>query len=301
MGAVGWLATTGCGLKAGYVPDRIPLTTGEHGEPRPEAVTTLRVVSWNLRFAEKTREAAAEIHADSILAGADLLLLQEMNRAGTEYLAKELGRHHVYAAAYVHPHHAELFGNAILSRWPIVATEALALPHGTPLTGHRRIALAATIQLADRTLRVVTTHTATMIVDQSKRLAQARAVLDSLGQTAGPQIIGGDFNTVSAYEVTLLRRMARKLGFAAVRLPPGPTARGSWLKLPGEALVLDHLFYKDLTVEASGVVHTARASDHWPIWADFRLHDASKPAQAGPTRGSRPSGSRSSAAARDTS
>lgn len=190
-----------------------------------------------------------------------------MDRQGVADLADSLGLHYAYSPASVHPHHSRLFGNAVLSRHPITGWRGRVLPHGTPLTGHHRIALAADIDLGRGViLRAVSVHTATVLVDQQKRLEQATAVLDSLGG-AGPAVVGGDFNTVSDWEVTLLRRVARAAGFAHLRLPPGPTIAGSIRRLPGSRSVLDHVFVRGLAAGATGVVRTTTASDHYPVWA----------------------------------
>ncbi len=263
---------SGCGLHTGYAPTEIPTHRGRGVASSPARVDSLTVVSWNIQYGEDIDQALAELGADSRLAAADILLLQEMDPTGSARLAQALGFHFVHGSASVHPHHGRLFGNAVLSRWPIVDDQVLILPHETLLTGHRRIAVAADIDLgAGQVLRAVSIHTATMVMDQDKRLAQARAASDSLGGLHGRTIIGGDFNTVSAYEVTRLRQVMRRLGQTVVRLPAGPTIGNRFKKLPGSVPVLDHFFCRGLTPGATGVAREPTASDHYPIWAVFRL------------------------------
>ncbi len=267
---VATIAVSGCGLHTGYAPANIPVHRGLGVQGPPAAVDSLRVVSWNIQFSEEVDLALRELRANPNLAAADILLLQEMEPAGSARIAKALGFHYVHGSASVAPHHAKLFGNAVLSRWPIVGDQVLILPHETLLTGHRRIAVAADIDLGGgRTVRAVSIHTATMIMEQDKRLEQARAASDSLGGLQGQVVIGGDFNTVSSYEGTALRQVMRRLGLASVRLPEGPTIRNRLKKLPGSVPVLDHLFYRDLKVGATGVEGQTTASDHYPIWAVF--------------------------------
>jgi endonuclease/exonuclease/phosphatase family metal-dependent hydrolase len=182
-------------------------------------------------------------------------------------MAKELGLNHVYGAAAVHPYHKKLFGNAVLSRWPILDDEVLILPHETLLTGHRRIAVAADINLGGRSVRAISIHTATMVMDQEKRIEQAKAARDTLGGWEGPVILGGDFNTVSDYEVTLLRQTMRRLRLKTIRLPEGPTIANKYKKFPGSESVLDHIFCKDFEPGSRGIARETLASDHYPIWA----------------------------------
>lgn len=266
-GALALLAAGGC-TPTGYAPETAPVYHGRPSRPAPAAVAdSVTIVSWNIQFGEDVPGALAELRAHPRLAAADIILLQEMGRDGVAALAESLGLHWVYGLASIHPHHAKPFGNAVLARWPLTALKPLTLPHRTPVTGHRRIAVAADVDLGGGTvLRAVSVHTATMLVDQDKRMEQAAAVLDSLGGR-GPAIVGGDFNTISDWEVTLLRRVARHAGFSQLRLPPGPTIINRQLKLPGHAAVLDHLLVRDLQPGARGVVRTATASDHYPVWA----------------------------------
>jgi len=261
------VALTGCGLKTGYAPSKVTVHRGAAAPPAPAPGDSIRVVSWNIQYGENVAKAVGEIRANPELAAADIILLQEMGPGGVRHMAEELGMHHVYGAAAVHPHHKKLFGNAVLSRWPIINDQVLIVPHETILTGHRRIAVAADIDLGSRTVRAISIHTATVVMNQDNRIDQAKAVRDSLGGFQGPVILGGDFNTISEYEVTLLRQTMRRLRLKPVRLPEGPTIANKYKKVPGSVPVLDHFFCKEFVPGSRGVDRSALASDHYPIWA----------------------------------
>ena len=263
---LGLLLAAGCGVKTGYAPPEVKIYRGAAQHPSPAVPDSLKVVSWNIQFAEKVPQALEEIQANSDLASADIILVQEMNREGIEEMARVLGMHHIYGLAAVHPHHQDLFGNGVLSRWPIVGDEAIQLPNETLITGHRRIAVAADIDLGGRLVRAVSIHTATMVMDLDKRVDQAKAARDSLGDFSGPVIMGGDFNTVTDYGVTLLRQTMRRLRLDTVRLPDGPTIANKIKKFPGSVPVLDHIFVKDFTAGSRGIASETTASDHYPIW-----------------------------------
>ncbi len=269
LAAVAAVVLVGCGVPTGYAPSGVPVYCGPPpAAPRPPAAPdSLTVVTWNIRYGRHLDRALAELRAHPRLAAADVLFLQEMDRAGTAALADSLGLSWVYGLAAVHPRTARPFGDAVLSRFPILDHRALVLPHATPVTGHHRIAVAADLDLGGgMVLRAVSVHTATVIVAQERRLAQAAAVLDDLGGP-GPTVIAGDFNTVTAWDATLLRRAARRAGYAPVRLPPGPTIANRLGTLAGADLVLDHVFVRGLAAGGRGVVRTATASDHFPVWA----------------------------------
>ena len=121
------------------------------------------------------------------------------------------------------------------------------------MTGHRRIAVAADIDLGGQMVRAISIHTATMVMDQDKRVEQAKAARDSLGGFDGPVIIGGDFNTVSEYGVTLLRQTMRRLRLDTVGCPQGRPSPTRYKKLPGSVPVLDHIFVKDFEAGSRGI------------------------------------------------
>ena len=266
-------------MKTGYAPSQVTVHRGAALVPSPALGDSIRVVSWNIQYGEDVEQAVGEIRANPELAVADIILLQEMGPDGARHLAEELGMHHIYGAAAVHPHHKKLFGNAVLSKWPIIGDQVLILPHETLLTGHRRIAVAADLDLGGRTVRAISIHTATVVMDQDRRIDQAKAARDSLGGFDGPVIIGGDFNTVSDYDVTLLRRTMRRLRLKTVRLPEGPTIANKYKKLPGSVPVLDHIFCKDFEPGSRGVAGETLASDHYPISAVLAVPSLENPAE----------------------
>src|SRR3712207_1456288 len=96
-----------------------PTTAAEPREPRD----TLRIVSFNIAFARNVDRAITLLTSHPALRGADVLLLQEMDAAGTQRIAHALGMWYVYYPAIFHLRTRRDFGNAVLSRWPIVGDE----------------------------------------------------------------------------------------------------------------------------------------------------------------------------------
>ncbi|MFH1845064.1 MAG: endonuclease/exonuclease/phosphatase family protein, partial [bacterium] len=200
-------------------------SVSHHTRARPDS---LKVVSYNIEYGEKIEQAVAELQTDPQLRDADILLLQELDPAGVMALAEALHCNYVYYPASISPHHGRQFGNAVLTSWPIVASQLVVLPHGMLVTGHRRVASVADIDLGDVVVRAVSVHTATIIMPLERRLAQVQAVADHLASWVGPPVIGGDFNSITQYEVFRIRRIFRRDDCRAVRLPPGETIKG-WL------------------------------------------------------------------------
>lgn len=216
---------------------------------------TLRVVSFNIAFAREIDAAIALLASDSGLAKADVLLLQEMDAPGTARIAAALGMGYVYYPAILHLRTRRDFGNAVLSRWPIVADAKLALPHRSRYAGTHRIATIATLRVGDVPVRVYSTHLGTPAdIGARDRREQLGAILDDAARY-DRVIIGGDMNSSSVGVVAVER------GFA------WPTR---WLRRTTRFGRWDHVFLKGVhpsADSAAGVVPRGRGvSDHHPIW-----------------------------------
>ena len=216
---------------------------------------TLRVVSFNIAFAREIDAAIALLTSDSALAQADILLLQEMDAPGTARIAAALGMGYVYYPAILHLRTTRDFGNAVLSRWPIVADAKLALPHRSRYAGTHRIATIATLRVGDLPVRVYSTHLGTPAdVSSRDRREQLRAILEDAARHERV-IIGGDMNSSSVGTVAL------EMGYAwPTQSLPRTTRFGRW----------DHVFVKGIRPpadSAAGVVPRGKGiSDHHPIW-----------------------------------
>jgi endonuclease/exonuclease/phosphatase family metal-dependent hydrolase len=111
------LAATGCRAVLNY---QSPLG--------PRYAGALRVVTYNVQWGRHVERAINVLKTRAPLTDADIVVLQEMDAEGTRRIAEALGMGWVYYPAAVHPKRGSDFGNAILSRWPIVADEKLMLP-----------------------------------------------------------------------------------------------------------------------------------------------------------------------------
>jgi endonuclease/exonuclease/phosphatase family metal-dependent hydrolase len=241
-----------------------PSTEGPRyaGGPSPQAISsslgsnTLRVVSFNIEFAERLDSAISLLAGDPALRDADVLLLQEMNEEATRRVAEALGMWYVYYPAIFHLRTKRHVGNAVLSRWPIVEDKKILLPHHGRFARTQRTATAATIRVGESLVRVYSTHLGTMTdVEPGSRRNQLRAIIADAARYQRV-VVGGDMNDVG------VGRVARDEGYS------WPTERGpdtSWLGR------LDHIFFKGLrspdSAAAGTVLEVRNASDHLPVWA----------------------------------
>lgn len=210
--------------------------------------------------------------------GVDVLLLQEVgDRAadGASFVAAlsdRLGYHFAYAAAY-RLGDTETQGLAILSRYPLDDLRTYPLRyHRLRFRSRCRIALAATVTTSDGPVRVMNIHLDTRI-NSRERVAQLAPVIEALDGVDGPQIIGGDFNTMNIRwfrtmwpfpylqrQVAAVRTRLRGNGFNTPLTGGRPTFR--FLGLP---LRLDWLYLKRLEA-VDWNVDTVRFTDHRAVW-----------------------------------
>lgn len=194
----------------------------EPDSPYGELIETrLRVLTWNIwwRFgpweARQPAIAATLRHLD-----ADVIGLQEVwgEVGGTNQaalLADELGYHHVYAPGFDDGRIG--FGVAVLSRWPIVASEARPLP-SLPNVDELRVALKVEVDGPRGRFELYTTHLNWRYDQSDVRQLQVTALAEMVAASDArtfPAIVSGDFNAEpDADEIRMLT------GRAAV-----PTAR----------------------------------------------------------------------------
>jgi endonuclease/exonuclease/phosphatase family metal-dependent hydrolase len=221
----------------------------------------LRVVTFNIKYARHVDRAIALFRENALLAGADVIALQEMNESATECMARALRLDYVYYPGAFHPKSQGNFGNAILSRWPIERDRKILLPHPGRFRKMRRIAVGATVHVHGRPVRVYSVHLETPgAISETHRREQVAAILEDAA--AEPRVvIAGDFNNTGVVSDAL-----QTAGYDWVSRKVGPTiSRFSW----------DHVFTRGLPVQgcspAAAIRDNRGASDHKPVWAELAL------------------------------
>lgn len=247
----------GCRTGRNYEPAEVPWYAG--GPERTEAVSTgvdtIRIVAFNIRYAQRIDRAVALLQDEPELRTADILLLNEMDENGTWLIAEALAMHYVYYPAVRHRRTRRDFGNAVLSRWPIIDHERIVLPHVARLQRTQRAATAATIRVGTAEVRAYATHLGTFFeVGPGARQEQLRTILED-SQRYTYAVVGGDMND------TRIGPVAWEYGFT------WPTQYGPRTTPFGR---LDHIFLKNLPLPDSAAEGTVRdtrgASDHSPVW-----------------------------------
>jgi endonuclease/exonuclease/phosphatase family metal-dependent hydrolase len=250
----------------------------------PAAPESLRVVTFNIRFARRVGAAIEVLRTSPELAHADFVLLQEMDGPSTVRVARALGMNAVYYPAVRHPSSGRDFGNAILTPHRVLRHRKIRLPHAGRFGGTRRIAASAIVRVGGHDVAVTTFHLATPIENgPNQRRDQIDAIAAANASVAADLvIIGGDLNAPP-----LVKRMMAR-GYACPTRGHGATAAG------GQAL--DHVFVRrpgrdDPSLDArdpAGVRPVDRAtSDHDVVWTLIPLAPPA-PAPGGPRRSGSP-------------
>lgn len=239
-----------------------PRYTGSYSSEHELAADELTIATFNIEFGERVARATREIRANAELDQARVLLLQEMDPGGVDEMARELGYDYVYYPGSVH--HDKDFGNAVLSRWPIIDDEKLILPHRNPTNGRIRIAVRGTLETPSGPLVVVSVHSETLWLGPRARLEQARAIAADAERFEAPSVVGGDFNTLEDAMVEETVELFERAGYAWATAAVPPSTES----LIGDVR-LDHVFVRGVE-EVEARTQSTEASDHQPLWVKLR-------------------------------
>lgn len=288
------LAVGACGLEQHPGGDRWVPFTEIQGELQPELENdappaaappgSLRVVTYNVHYAQDVPALTAAFRDVPSLAAAGVVLLEETDARPAEgasraaLLARSIGMNHAYAPAWAYPE-GGTHGLAVLSRYPITSAGVLDLPYfELGMNSERRIALRVTLRIADREVAMVAIHLDTRL-NVNDRLAQ----LSPAAQLADPScVLGGDFNTLPFVYVerflpllpqdavapldvaAAVDEFMASQGFAAPTAASGDTTNSGLANFK-----IDSIYVRGYESTGSGVERSVQASDHFPVWIDL--------------------------------
>ena len=237
------------------------------GVPTIQPADELRVVTYNIKHGRGNdnvvdlERTAAVIRAQR----PDIVGLQEVDdraeRSGrvpqAEQLGKSLGLNHAFGRFM--DFQGGAYGMAMLTRFPIEATQEVRLPEGN----EPRIALSVRVGLPDgRPLTIVNVHF-DWVRDDAFRFAQAEGLTKYLDELKTPYILLGDFNDVP--ESRTLALFKARAGEAAK--PEGDRFTFSSTEPSRE---IDYIFFAPAAAWRARdvrVVDERIASDHRPVVA----------------------------------
>jgi endonuclease/exonuclease/phosphatase family metal-dependent hydrolase len=204
----------------------------------------------------------SELDAD-IIALQEIFSVADQQPGQVELLASELGLHASFGRT--RNHRGRPYGNAILTRWPILASREMDLSRANR---ERRGCIRTDLKTPRGTLHVFNIHMGTSYFErrhQVRRLLSSKQIDEDL---SGPRVLVGDFNEWIRGLTT--RLLSDK--FESLNLELHVRKRRSY---PGllPLLHLDHIYFeRPLHVEKAELVRTRLskiASDHLPLVATF--------------------------------
>lgn len=239
----------------------------------------IRVLCYNIHWALGTdgKYDVSRIARVIKESGADLVALQEVDvgveRSGRIHEVRLLEEMTGLDSRFGPTQHYQggLFGNAVLSRFPILDVEIHPLPYSESdetRTTYPRGCIVVTVQGPDgKPLRIVSTHFQHNVPED--RAAEARAINELLASGKGKEIrtiLAGDMNARPDEEPI---RILLEAWENATDDPPSPTAPAV-----NPRSRIDYIFYRpggQFEVAGAGVIDESVASDHRPVFAEFEL------------------------------
>lgn len=235
---------------------------------------TLNVMTYNIRHAQGTDGQIDLNRIAAVVAGYDVVALQEVDgfmprtwfQNQARKLAEKLHMNWAYGRAGTR---LWLFhyGNAILSRHPIVFVKNHRLPQAG---GMPRAMLQADVKIGGRIVHVFSAHLSLIAAERS---LQIQAILSIVNKVQGSAIVLGDFNARPWYpEMSPLKGpltdafAATGYGFGYSFRSDRPFTRIDYIFLRHEYFHIDWVFVRD-TKLASG----SHPSDHRPVVAGLRM------------------------------
>lgn len=233
------------------------------------SVDNLKIMSYNIHHGRDLfqRYSLDEIVETIKESNADIIGLQELDNGVArsrfqdqiKFLSQSLSME--YAYGYNYNVLGGMYGNGILSKYPIESYENFHLPSGREQRG----LLSATINVEGKKVTFLTTH---LGLTQEERRIQVQAINKYLDTIPYPAILVGDFNARSnSEEVQLLTKRMIDAAYATGN-EAQPTFDLPMLSSRIDYILLDQAFHlQDYKVTKS------RGSDHYPITATIQWRE----------------------------
>lgn len=225
----------------------------------------IKIASYNIKSGQGMDGKVDLNRTAEVLAGlnADFIALQEVdvNRPRSfsvhqaEYLAKSLGMDYVFGAAIVYKNES-FYGNAILSRFPIITSSNHQLPAQDP----KRAMMEIEADVNGNKLRLFNTH---MELSRQLRLQQMQDFIVPLIQSNHvATVFCGDLNESPHEAAVSYFSNYMQDSFSANR----KTIRNTF---PADHPVerMDYIFYNQACAAVDYEIISSLASDHLPILA----------------------------------
>lgn len=256
-----------CSKGKGGTPDPVDTTTGS-------VKVNIKVMSYNIRRGIPMNSPDIDLQGTANVINAiqpDLVALSEVDRftkrsGVTVDQAKELGRltgmYHYFTKAISHD--GGEYGDAVLSRFPILDSARFGLPIAVAGSELRSVAMI-TVEKEGMRFRFASTHL-DHLSREDNRILQAREIVQEIvPQIADPLVIAGDLNALPASETISILKQA---------FLPGCTSCAFTFPSDKPDRTIDYIMYRPANhfrVISYGPVTGKLASDHLPVVAVLQM------------------------------
>ncbi len=260
---------------AAFTAITLGLSSNARAEDKPHQI---RILCYNIHYGQGTDGVYDIARLADVInkTKPDLVALQEMDvhvkRSGRVHQLQELAKLTGLHARFGPTQHYEggLFGNAVLSRFPILNVVIQPLPY-TESTAEKvtypRATVAVTVKAPnDKPLRIVSTHFQHNMPED--RVAEAKAVnaLFTFKDETIPTILAGDINAKPEAEPVqiLLEKWTNAIDKEATPTVPATDPKSR----------IDYIFYRPASafkVIDTKVIPESIASDHRPVFAILEI------------------------------
>lgn len=224
----------------------------------------IKILSYNIKYAKQIDKAIIILNKYETLKDADIILLQEMDKDGVKKIADTLQYNYIYYPAVIHPLHGKDFGNAVLSKWPIINDQKIILPHFN--SNKQRIAVGATIDFDGKKVMAFSLHLGIFVKPDQRKIIMD-GIIAAIPDNIEHCVIGGDFNTFTKKDRKNIQDAFIAANFESATKDLGWTNK-NW-SLLNRKNTLDHIYIRGMRSIAKGKVIDRSASDHIPIWTDL--------------------------------
>lgn len=257
----------------GLVGPELRAPARSRGECANRRTPTLRVLQFNIRagISGAGEVDLARIAREIEAVHPDLVSLNEVD-SGTlrtrvdepAYLAEATGLHAVYGPNLTYD--GGRFGNAVLTRYPVVKSRNLRLPGTFGL--EPRGLLTVVVRVEGHRIAFASTHLSDGSAGRQSRTLQALAVAEALRSSAAPTILAGDLNSVPA---DLPARILRRSLLDAQE--EGGTGDGDTIPEPSPTARFDYVLYDEhfAVVPDRTHVRSSASSDHAAVSTELTL------------------------------
>lgn len=234
----------------------------------------MRIMTFNVQhFLDfKKRVIDIGLFADKIKAeGADFCGLNEIRGEGpfegytnqTDAIGDALGFNRYFGKA-VMIYGENPYGNAFVTRYPIVSAETFIVPDPEDRTNGRWFETRCAIKLvAETELGRVCFVVCHMGLNDSERINAVKVVCDIIDSTDLPMVVMGDWNDTP--DSPILAPIFERLSDTAEL---GGAADGATFPSDAPNKKIDYILYRGLKCVSCRII-TDIVSDHFPIVADF--------------------------------